>query len=114
MSSYNEDIEEEQPHTAEDSRRGYYRVAPVSDEDISTKSINDDEAVLGSNKTDPGTRAEGDDQRLRTPGTKRQTEESVTGLSTDSEIKVSLDKGLSSHRKKSATGPAERTSRWNK
>ena len=53
MPSYNEDIEEKQPHAEEDSRRGYYRVAPISDEDISMKSINDHEAVPGSNKRTP-------------------------------------------------------------
>ena len=63
MPSYNKNIEEKQPHAEEDSRREYYRVAPISDDDISMKSINDDEAAPGSNKTDPGTPAEGADQR---------------------------------------------------
>ena len=67
MPSYNENIEENQSHAEENSRRGYYRVAPMSDGDISMKSINDDEAAPGSNKTDPVTRTEGADQRLIPP-----------------------------------------------
>ena len=59
MPCYNKNIEEKQPHA----------------EDISMKSINDDEAAPGSNEMDPGPLAKGADQRLNTPGTKKQTEE---------------------------------------
>ena len=64
-------MEEEQPRAEDDSRQGYYRVARISDGDISMKSINDDKAAPESNKTDPDTRIEGVDQRVNTSKTKR-------------------------------------------
>ena len=61
MPSYNENIEDKQPHAEEDSHREYYRVAPIGDENISMKSINNDERAPGSSRTDPNPRAEGAD-----------------------------------------------------
>ena len=49
------------------------------------KSINNEEGAPVSNERDPGTRTGGIDQRDNTPRTKRQAEESETGLPTDSD-----------------------------